>query len=284
MFGGHAAVDVAKAHIEAFWADGAIALRGVVDAGWRRVLAGAIEADIADPGPFFHGYEPENGRGRFHGNLRTWEWHEGFRRFCFESPLPGIAQRLLRSRKINLFYDQLFVKEPDTANRTRWHNDQPYWPIDGRQVLSFWVALDPTDRESGALEFVRGSHLWGRFFQPEAFGRSAVASYERNPGYQRIPDIDADRGAYDIISFDLEPGDVYAFHALTVHGAGGNLSAGKRRRGYAVRYTGDDIVYSSQPASNKGLRNPLLKDGGALDSEQYPLVRADLRKTAGIAS
>lgn len=52
--GGQAAVGVAEADIEAFWADGAIALRGVVDAGWRRVLAEAIEADIADPGPFFH--------------------------------------------------------------------------------------------------------------------------------------------------------------------------------------------------------------------------------------
>ena len=283
-------MEVAEADIEAFWADGAIALRGVVDAGWQRALAEAIEADIADPGPFFHGYAPEDGRGRFHGNLRTWEQHEGFRRFCFESPLPGMARRLLRSRKINLLYDQLFVKEPDTANRTRWHNDQPYWPINGRQVLSFWVALDLTDQQSGALEFVRGSHLWGRFFQPEAFGRNKAAGYERNPDYERMPDIEADRGAYDIISFDLEPGDVYAFHALTVHGAGGNLSAGQRRRGYTVRYTGDDIVYSSQPGSNRGLRNPLLKDGDPLDSEQYPLVlagmerSAGLRKTAGIAS
>ena len=267
-------VEVAEADIEAFWADGAIALRGVVDAGWQRALAEAIEADIADPGPFFHGYAPEDGRGRFHGNLRTWERHEGFRRFCFESPLPGMARRLLRSRKINLLYDQLFVKEPDTANRTRWHNDQPYWPIAGRQVLSFWVALDLTNQQSGALEFVRGSHLWGRFFQPEAFGSNKAAGYEHNPDYERMLDIEADRGAYDIISFDLEPGDVYAFHALTVHGAGGNLSAGQRRRGYTVRYTGDDIVYSSQPGSNKGLRNPLLKDGDPLDSEQYPLVLA----------
>lgn len=265
-------IEVAEADIDAFHADGAIALRGAVDAGWRQVLAEAIEADIAAPGPFYHGYEPENGRGRFHGNLRTWEQHEGFRRFCFASPLPGVAQRLLRSRKINLLYDQLFVKEPSTANPTRWHNDLPYWPIDGSQVLSFWVALDPTDGESGALEFVRGSHRWGRLFQPEAFGRNAAGGYERNPDYEPMPDIEADRASYDIISFDLAPGDVYAFHALTVHGAGGNLSATQRRRGYTVRYTGDDITYSGRPGTNRGLLNPLLKDGAPLDSEQYPLV------------
>ena len=258
--------------IEAFHADGVIALRGVVDAEWRRIIADAIEADIANPAPYFHGYEPEDGKGRFHGNLRTWEFHDGFRRFCFESPLPCIAARILDCSRVNLLYDQLFVKEPGTANRTRWHNDQPYWPVNGYQILSFWVALDPTTAETGALEFVRGSHRWDRFFQPEVFGRANVAEYERNPDYETVPDIESARGDFDIVSFDLEPGDVYAFHALVLHGAGGNTSNRIRRRGYTVRYTGDDVIYSSHPGTNRALRNSLLKDGDRLDSDQYPLV------------
>ena len=267
-----------RKEIESFHTDGAVALRGVVNAEWRRVLAEAIEDDIANPAPFYHGYEPENGRGRFHGNLRTWEFHDGFRRFCFESPLPGLAAEILGSRRINLLYDQLFVKEPGTINRTRWHNDQPYWPIDGDQVLSFWVALDPTTAETGAVEFVRGSHRWGRFFQPEVFGRTVTDDYERNPDYETVPDVESARESYDIFSFDLEPGDVYAFHALVLHGAGGNASDTVRRRGYTARYTGDDITYSSRPGTNKGLRTNLLADGDPLDSEQYPVV---WERTAG---
>ena len=157
-------------------------------------------------------------------------------------------------------------------NPTRWHNDQPYWPIDGSQTLSFWVALDPTTRETGALEFIRGSHRWERFFQPEVFGRNTLDQYERNPDYEPIPDFDAARDEHDIVTFDLEPGDVYAFHALTVHGAGGNLSANTRRRGYTVRYTGDDITYSARPGTNKGLRNPQFRTGDRLDGPQYPVV------------
>jgi ectoine hydroxylase-related dioxygenase (phytanoyl-CoA dioxygenase family) len=65
---------------------------------------------------------------------------------------------------------------------------------------------------------------------------------------------------------------VYAFHALTVHGAGGNLSQRVRRRGYTVRYTGDDVTYSTRPGTNTGLSNPTLSEGDALDSEQYPVV------------
>ena len=261
-----------RKEIEAFHADGVIPLRGVIDAKWRRILAGAIEDDIANPGPYYHGYEPEDGQGRFHGNLRTWEFHEGFRRFCFESPLPPIAAQILGCGRINLLYDQLFVKEPGTANRTRWHNDQPYWPVQGHQILSFWVALDSTTAETGALEFVRGSHLWGRFFQPEVFGRTGMSDYERNPDYETVPDVESARDDYDIISFDLEPGDAYAFHALALHGAGGNTSEKIRRRGYTVRYTGDDVIYSSHPGTNRALLNSQLKDGDRLDSDQYPLV------------
>ncbi len=267
-------MSVTQRDIAAFYSDGAIALRGVVDERWRGILAAAIEDDIANPAPYYHGYEPEDGRGRFHGNLRTWEHHEGFRRFCFDSPLPELAGRILGSRKVNLLYDQLFVKEPGTANRTRWHNDVPYWPMDGHQVLSFWVALDPTTAETGALEFVRGSHRWGRLYQPEVFGRTGIEGYdyELNPDYEPAPDIERERHAYDIFSFDLDPGDVYAFHGLVLHGAGGNCSEAVRRRGYTARYTGDDVTYSSRPGTNKGLRNGLLADGDPLDSEQYPVV------------
>ncbi len=265
-------MQLSPSDIDAFHADGAIALRGVVNDEWRQILARSIEADIADPGPFYHGYEPDDGKGRFHGNLRTWEFHEGFRRFCFESPLPRLAAEILGCHRINLLYDQLFVKEPGTVNRTRWHNDQPYWPVDGYQILSFWVALDHTTADTGAVEFVRGSHRWGRFFQPEVFGRTVTDDYERNPDYETVPDVQSARDDYDIFSFDLEPGDVYAFHALVLHGAGGNASDTVRRRGYTVRYTGDDATYSGRPGTNKGLRNSLLTDGDRLDSEQYPLV------------
>ena len=157
------------------------------------------------------------------------------------------------------------------SQRTRWHNDQPYWPMSGDQVLTIWVALDVTTQASGALEFIRGSHKWKRFFQPEVFGKTETAEYEVNADYEPMIDVDAQRSEYDIISFDLDPGDVYVFHGLTVHGAGGNYSH-DRRRGYAVRYTGDDVTYSSRAGTNLGLRTAQKEDGEILDCEQYPRV------------
>jgi len=252
--------------------DGVTVLRQVIDEGWRKRLAEAIERDIADPGPYFHGYAPEDGQGRFHGNLRVWENDETFRDFCFNSPLPALAQQFFGSKRISLHYDQLFVKEPGTLNRTRWHNDQPYWSVSGWQVMSFWVALDPTDETNGMLEFIRGSHKWGRWFQPVKFGDTNIKDYERNPDYELIPDIEADRDSYDILSWRLDPGDVLAFHAMTVHGAGGNRERVRRRRGYAVRYTGDDARYDPRIGTSAVLQDPSLVKGARMESDVYPLI------------
>ena len=258
--------------------DGVVPLRSVIDDAWLDVLAQAIERDISQPGPWYHGYVPDNGIGQFHGNVRIWETDDDLRRFCTEGPLPDLARQFFGSTKVNLFYDQLFVKEPGTQNRTRWHNDLPYWPVRGSQIMSFWIALDPVTIDSGALEFIRGSHRWDIWYQPETFGKTTGhGAYERNPDYVDIPDIESDREGYDIISWGLEPGDVYAFHAMTVHGAGGNHRTDVRRRGYTIRYTGDDAVYDTRLGTNKNLRSDAHADGDPLDSERFPVVAGGAR-------
>ena len=223
---------VTEEQIRTFDEDGVLLLKALINEQWQQTLCESIEQDIANPGPHHHAYESE----------------------------------------INLFYDQLFVKEPSTPNRTRWHNDQPYWPVRGWPVMSFWVALDPVTKETGVVEFIPGSHRWGHWFQPENFAPGVSKSYEQNPDFVKMPDIETERDQHKIVSWDMEPGDVLAFHALVVHGSGGNHSNTIRRRGYAVRYTGREAVYCADPGSHLGNRSPTLKDGDVLDSEQYPVV------------
>jgi ectoine hydroxylase-related dioxygenase (phytanoyl-CoA dioxygenase family) len=261
---------LSKSQFAAFDQNGVICLPQLIDRNWQQKLAKAVEKDISNPGPYYHGYKVEGG-GNFHGNMRLWENDAVFRAYCFESPLPEIAGQLTESNQINLFYDQLFVKEPGTNAPTRWHNDQPYWPIRGWNVLSFWVSLDNITLESGALEFIKGSHKWGKWFQPEPFAEGGE-QYESNQDYLPIPDIEAERDQHDILSWAMKPGDVLAFHGLILHGAPANSSQNIRRRGYTVRYCGDNVHYYDGIGTNKLLRNPKLKMGESLTSEQYPLV------------
>lgn len=251
---------------------GVTVLRNAVSAGWVEQLRDAIERDIESPGPFYHGYKPQDGQGRFHGNLRLWQHDPVFREFCLESYLPSLARQFFGGGQVNLLYDQLFVKEPGTRNRTRWHNDQPYWPVTGRQVISFWIALDPVGAGNGALEFVSGSNHWERWFQPRQFGETDTIGYEINPDYEEMPDIEACRDDYDLISWDLNPGDCYVFNGMTVHGAGGNTDEQRRRRGYTVRYTGDDARYDPRIGTSVPLHNERLAAGDRLDSELFPLI------------
>ena len=74
---------VTQADIDAYNEDGAVPLRGVISPQTLEQLAAAIEDDIREPGPFFHGYQSDE--GRFHGNLRLWETHPTFRQACLDS-------------------------------------------------------------------------------------------------------------------------------------------------------------------------------------------------------
>lgn len=251
-----------------FERDGVVLLRGLIGKAWRERLEGVIERDLKEPGPYCHNLKSNT--GRFHATSRLRETDSDMADYVLKSPLPLLASYFLRSTKVNLLYDQIFVKEPGTDAPSPWHQDLVVWPIRGRQVMSFWLALDPVSAQSGGLEWLAGSHNWGRQFQPITMGGRV---YERNPDYEPMPEIDSERDKYRILSWDMEPGDVLAFHALTVHGAKGNTTSNTRRRACTVRYAGDDIVYDVRPSTMTELANPALSDGSPLDSALFPLIR-----------
>jgi hypothetical protein len=109
--------DIQQSEINTFNKDGALALRKVLDDEWLARIAAAIEEDIQNLGPYYHGYDSDE--GLFHGNLRLWENQNAFRDVCLHSHLPKLAQKFFDSKKINLLYDQLFVKESRMSQRTR---------------------------------------------------------------------------------------------------------------------------------------------------------------------
>ena len=142
--------------------DGVVCLRGIFPLEWIAFLSGAVDEAMANPGPHAEEYEGEDDSGRFFGDLELAERLPSFRRFVLESPAAEIAGRVMGASRINFLYDQLLVKEPGTAARTPWHQDQPYWAVSGRQVCSLWLPLDPVP-ENVSVEYVRGSHGWPEY-------------------------------------------------------------------------------------------------------------------------
>ncbi|MFX8633223.1 phytanoyl-CoA dioxygenase family protein, partial [Acinetobacter baumannii] len=78
--------------------------------------------------------------------------------------------------------------------------------------------VDPVPRES-SLEFVAGSHRQG-WLMPRSF-RDNQAKWVPEGTLKELPDIEADRQAFPIIGWALEPGDAIFFHMLALHGAAG---------------------------------------------------------------
>ena len=257
---------IAEEDIARYETDGAICLRGVIQDEWIERLRDATERLIADGG---QDMSKKGESGRFVGDLHVWRKDETFRAFALEGPTAAIAKALMRSNEVRLFSDQLFVKEPGTSSLTPWHHDQTYWPVLGDHVCSVWVPMDPVTVESSGLEYIRGSHRWGRRFDPEAFGDRSLDSL-RDAANEKMPDIDADRASYDFLSWDLGPGDCLVHHSLAVHGAGGNRSQTVRRRAISTRWFGDQAVYrptASFPPDVVG-----LQPGAPMTSAMFPRV------------
>ena len=163
------------------------------------------------------------------------------------------------------------MKEPGTEGLTRWHQDQPYMAVDGQQLCSNWIPLDPITPET-TLEFVRGSHRWGRWFAP--FDSMTDGTRHPSTVFERCPDIEAAREDYDIVSWELEPGDCIFFQGLIVHQGRNNPTQDTRRRTLTHRWLGDDIRFILRDPPAEFPKHPTtLRTGQPFHEDpQYPVV------------
>ena len=262
---------VSPADIEAFQADGAIVLRQILTAAQVGLLRSGIEQNLARPSPRAKIASSRDDPGFFVEDFCCWQENDSYRRVIFESALAAAGGRLMRSSSARLYHDHMLTKEPGTRQRTPWHQDQPYYNIEGRQNCSFWIPVDPIVRET-TLEFVAGSHL-GPWLMPRSF-MDQEAKWFPAGSLADLPDIDADRSRHRILGWALEPGDAVCFHMLTLHAAPG-VSGGGRRRVFSLRLLGEDIRHAPRRWKTSpefpGL-TAALPTGAPMEHELFPVL------------
>lgn len=220
--------------------DGAVCLRGLVGPELLGLAEEAVEAVLADPSPLaLRASEP--GDGAFVEDFCNWRRIPALEAFIRACPGSAVAADLLGARDLRLYHDHVLVKEAGTTQRTPWHQDQPYYNVDGRQGVSMWLPLDRVSGEA-TLQVVAGSHT-GPWYLPRTF-LDEQAKWFPEGELEELPDIDGDRAAHTILAWDLEPGDAVFFHFAAVHGTGGT---GARRRVLSIRYIGDDMRHAPRP-------------------------------------
>jgi len=226
--------------VEAWRRDGAVCVRQLLTPAEVQRLREGIDANLAQPSPRAKVASRPDDPGYFIEDFCNWQDNAAYRELIFHSPLAAAAGLLTGSREIRLYHDHMLTKEPGTRSPTPWHQDQPYYNVEGMSNCSLWIPVDPVRRHS-TLEFVAGSHL-GPWLMPRSF-MDHQAKWFPEGSLAELPDIEGTRAQQPILGWALEPGDVVCFHMLALHAAAG-VDGDRRRRVFSLRFLGDDMRHA----------------------------------------
>jgi ectoine hydroxylase-related dioxygenase (phytanoyl-CoA dioxygenase family) len=226
--------------IDEFRTDGVTIVRGLFTAAEVDLIETGIERNLADPSPMFKVASRPDDPGQFVEDFCNWQRIDEFRRVAFTSRAADVAAALTGAHEVRLYHDHMLVKEPGTKQDTPWHQDQPYYDVEGFDNCSMWAPVDPVAPES-TLEFVAGSHRGG-WLMPRTF-MDSQAKWFAEGTLAEIPDIESHRDDYDIRGWAMQPGDAVFFHMLTLHHSYG-VPGKNRRRAFSLRFLGDGMTYA----------------------------------------
>ena len=256
--------------VAAYARDGVVCVRNVLDPDEVDIARRGIAAVLTEPGPLAQVASGSDDPGRFFEDFCRWQEIAEIEQLARHSRVPRIAAELLGGGPVRLYHDHVLVKEGGTKQRTPWHQDQPYYNVDGRGV-SAWIPVDDVP-EAGCLELVAGTHR-GPWLLPRTF-LSGEAKWFPEGSLAELPDIEAARENFDIRRYQLAPGDAIFFDFLTVHGAPGFPFAG-RRRVLSLRYLSEQARHAPRHWRTSppfpGLADS-LPDGAPLDHPLFPVV------------
>lgn len=245
--------------------DGAVCIRrGFSDADMR-LVDGAFDWMVANPGPGAekrYTHEPAT----FYESTGYATSEPAFQAIFTETAVVDMVQKLYGTSSVWYLGEQLFWKYGGRARRTPWHQDLSYLPFAGPSVIGIWISLTDLPRQA-CLEFVRGSHR-GPLYNGASYLDLEDDTHPLYPDSDmpRLPDIEANRDAWDIVSWDLARGDLLVFHLGTLHGGGGT-TPGLERRSLTLRFFGEDAVWTRplpapDPTAFAARRSKAVRDSG----------------------
>jgi len=252
--------------IETYQRDGVVLVKGLF-ADHVETLRRGIDRNIADPGPYAAENLKDGEAGRFFDDYCNWQRIPEFHEVIETSPVAQVAAELMQSRTAQVFHEHVLVKEPGTSKPTPWHQDGPYYFVEGRQTVSLWSPVDPV--EEASLRCVAGSHLWDKPVLPTRW-LSEENFYPDPDVFMPVPDPDAE--GMRVLEWPMAPGDAVAFNFNILHGARGNETT-RRRRAFSLRLVGDDARYVARPGrTSPPFPGHGMVPGQRLREDWFPVV------------
>ena len=236
---------LSEEEVVSFRTNGVVKVSEAVDPSWIPELLAVADGQLTKPSKWVNDVNAAASENRLFTDRYLWRHNDVIHRFVHDSGCARLAAQAMGSNSARFYFDHLLIKKVNTPTITPWHQDAPYWPFRGKQIASIWLALTPVTVEGSGMEFIRGSHFDDVYYLPEVFGGADNKSGQWANEQQgvAVPDIDANREEYDIVSFDMAPGDALIFSAWILHGARGNSSSTQDRVALPARWLGDDVLW-----------------------------------------
>jgi len=260
--------DLTPEQIQQYQQDGVLAYPGLLDSdevaelkaavieavdsmGNKKVAGGG--ADLVDTGEQYYDKV-------FTQRLNLWRINETVKKFMLNSDLGKMLCQLEDQKGFRVWHDQALIKEP-FGNPTAWHLDNPYWSFYSQNSVSVWIALEDATPYNGCMCFIPGSHKQAKYDNVD-IGENLADLFKIYPAMSET----------DPQAFPMKPGDCSFHNGLTAHGAGANMTRGRR-----IAMT---CAYMPEGSTFNGQQNILpddyfnsLNEGDVLESDELnPLV------------
>ena len=145
-------------------------------------------------------------------------------------------------------YCELFAKPAKIGLPSPDHQDNYYWAVKGSNALTFWIALDNSNKDNGCVHYYDGSHKYGILDHEASFAKGSS---------QKVSNINFLK-KFHVSYPELIPGDALVHHSLVVHGSSHNKSEFSRK-GWTIQFKDKNASYDLEQikAYEKSLNNQI---------------------------
>ena len=141
------------------------------------------------------------------------------------NPIIVDAMEDLIGPDISLWATVMFIKEPSSKHYVSWHQDATYMGMNSTDFPTPWIALSPSNLETGCMTMISGSHKQEIRNHEDTFEEHNILTRG-----QVIADVDESKGV-DLI---LKPGEMSIHNGAIIHGSKPNKSQ-QRRIGFSLQ-------------------------------------------------
>lgn len=196
----------------------------------------------------------------FTQRLNLWKLNETAKKYMLHPDLGKLMTKLENVEGFRVWHDQALIKEP-YGNPTAWHLDNPYWSFYSHHSISIWIALEDATPYNGCMYFVPGTHKLASF-ENVGIGQNLGDLFKLYPKMAEI----------DPMAVPMKAGDCSFHNGLTAHGAGANMTRG-RRIAMTCAYMPEGSTFNGQKNILPDAYFESLTKGQVLENDdQNPIV------------